>query len=39
MFTNFSMRNEYFTKMHGQNIGDPVQEKYREGKASNTCVF
>lgn len=26
------MRNEFLTKLHSQNIGDPVREKYREGK-------
>lgn len=33
------MRNEYFTKLHGQNIGDPVQEKYRAGKVSSIYVI
>ncbi|KAG8685430.1 hypothetical protein FRC09_014744, partial [Ceratobasidium sp. 395] len=34
MFTSFTMRNEFFTKLHGQNFGDPVREKYREGKSN-----
>ncbi|KAG9105379.1 hypothetical protein FRC07_009328 [Ceratobasidium sp. 392] len=35
MFTSFTMRNEFFTKLHGQNFGDPVREKYREGKSNS----
>ncbi|KAF8678264.1 fermentation associated protein [Rhizoctonia solani] len=34
MFTNFTMRNEFFTKLHSQNLGDPVREKYREGQTN-----
>jgi hypothetical protein len=33
------MRNEFFTKLQGQNIGDPVREKYREGKVSILSVL
>ncbi|KAG9100753.1 hypothetical protein FS749_013050 [Ceratobasidium sp. UAMH 11750] len=35
MFTSFTMRNEFFTKLHSQNFGDPVREKYREGKSNS----
>jgi hypothetical protein len=35
MFTGFTMRNEFFTKIHSQNLGDPVREKYREGQVSD----
>ncbi|CAE6514246.1 unnamed protein product [Rhizoctonia solani] len=34
MFTSFTMRNEFFTKLHSQNLGDPVREKYREGQTN-----
>ncbi|CAE6416310.1 unnamed protein product [Rhizoctonia solani] len=34
MFTGFTMRNEFFTKLHSQNLGDPVREKYREGQTN-----
>ncbi|CAE6424846.1 unnamed protein product [Rhizoctonia solani] len=34
MFTGFTMRNEFFTKIHSQNLGDPVREKYREGQTN-----
>ncbi|KAG8747816.1 hypothetical protein FRC10_011261 [Ceratobasidium sp. 414] len=34
MFTSFTMRNEFFTKLHSQTFGDPVREKYREGKSN-----
>ncbi|CAE6460827.1 unnamed protein product [Rhizoctonia solani] len=35
MFTSFTMRNEFFTKLHSQNLGDPVREKYREGQTNS----